>query len=242
MKDIEVQAVLEEMEIVPVMQVARDRGPLAFALTAWCYEFGARISEPGMQLWKDVDLRLGRARPAHLKQGQKPVWHPLLPFCREALPAWQAMAVNLTLRPEAARHLFPSKIRTGRCYVCKGIGERERLKRDGKRRYHDGTKTPCNLCDGTGVRWGMAAPEAYKIVHGVLVAAGIPNGRNHPHVLRHSIITHLLNAGTAAKVIQDRVGHRSLETTLAYARTTEQALAELEGRLASRGIYDTWRK
>jgi integrase len=238
-KNIEIQATLEEHEIVPVMRVARERGPLAFALTAWGYEYGARISEFSMQLMKDTDVRLGRARPAHLKGGQKQAWHQFYEFCRAALPPWLAERATWTLEPKRQLYLFPSRIAGHRCYVCGGAGARPRLRREGERRFVEGTAR-CEQCRGTGERWGLAAPEAYKIIHGVLVAAGIPDGRNHPHVLRHSIVTHLLNAGVAVKVVQDRVGHRSMETTLEYARLTEQALAESEGKLKTRGIYDGW--
>lgn len=240
-KDIEIQATLEEAEVPKVMLAARARGPLAFALVAWSYEFGARVSEPGMQLLKEVDLRLGRARPAHLKGGKGQAWHRLMPFCREALPAWLDERSTWELLPQQRALLFPSKIKTGRCYACRGTGQRQKLKRDGDRRFQDGTLVRCEPCHGTGKRWGLAAQEAYQIVKGVLQAAGIPDGRNHPHVLRHSIITHLLNAGVAPKVIQDRVGHRSMETTLEYARVTEQALEEMQGKLEARGVYKGWK-
>ena len=238
-KSIETQATLEEDEVVRVMRVARDYNATAFALVAWGYEFGARISEFGMQLIKDTDVRLNRARPAHLKGGQKQAWHPLFRFCREALPSWLAERAKLDLESKRGLFLFPSNITGHRCYVCRGTGKRPRLRREGARRFVEG-EALCEQCRGTGERWGMAAPEAYKIIHNVLVAAGIPDGRNHPHVLRHSIVTHLLNAGVAVKVVQDRVGHRSMETTLEYARLTEQALAESEGKLNARGIYDGW--
>jgi integrase len=238
-KNIEIQATLEENEIVPVMQVAREQGPLPFALTAWGYEYGSRISEFGMQLMKDTDVRLGRARPAHLKSGQKQAWHLFFEFTRTALPLWLAERETWTLEPKRKLCLFPSRIAGHRCYVCRGTGKRPRLRRDGARRFIEGV-APCEQCRGTGERWGLAAPEAYKIIHSVLVAAGIPDGRNHPHVLRHSIVTHLLNAGTSVKVVQDRVGHRSMETTLEYARLTEQALMESEGKLKARGIYNGW--
>jgi len=238
-KNVEIEATLEEHEIVPVMKMAREYGIVAFALVAWGYEFGARISEFGMQLMKDTDVRLNRARPAHLKGGQKQAWHPLYGFCRQALPPWLIEREKLRLEGKRALYLFPSSIAGHRCYVCRGTGRRPRLRREGERRFIEG-EAPCEQCRGTGERWGLAAPEAYKIIHGVLVAAGIPTGRNHPHVLRHSIVTHLLNAGTAVKVVQDRVGHRSMETTLGYARLTDQALAESEGKLKERGIYKGW--
>ncbi len=240
-KDIEIQATLEESEVPRVMRTACDRGPLAFALTAWSYEFGARVSEPGMQLVRDVDLRLGRARPAHLKGGKKQVWQRLMVYCTAALPAWLAERETWRLRPEQQPFLFPSRITTGRCYACAGTGQRQKLKRDGERRFRDGTLASCAVCHGTGKRWGLAAQETYAIVKGVLVAAGIPDGRNHPHTLRHSIITHLLNAGASPKVIQDRVGHRSLETTLGYACVTDQALDEMQGKLEALGVFKGWK-
>ena len=174
-KNIEIQATLEENEIVPVMQVAREQGPLPFALTAWGYEYGSRISEFGMQLMKDTDVRLGRARPAHLKSGQKQAWHLFFEFTRTALPLWLAERETWTLEPKRKLCLFPSRIAGHRCYVCRGTGERPRLRRDGARRFIEGV-APCEQCRGTGERWGLAAPEAYKIIHSVLVAAGIPDG------------------------------------------------------------------
>jgi integrase len=224
-------AILQAHEMRSIMDVARATGPLPFALTAWCYEFGARTAEPGLQLLKDVDMRIGRARPAHLKAGKPPAWHMLMPFCREAIPAWLAERGALELRPEQAPYLFPSRITTGRCYTCAGSGQRPVLKRQGKRRFTD-SKIECHHCAGTGVRWGVARQEVYTIVSGVLKRSGVDRSCQHPHVLRHSIITHLLDAGVSDKAVQDRVGHKQLATTLEYARVTESALAEVEAKMS----------
>lgn len=47
------------------------------------------------------------------------------------------------------------------------------------------------------------------------VKAGI-RGRVHPHQLRHSYATHLMEAGTPMKSIQELLGHSRLETTMIY--------------------------
>ena len=41
------------------------------------------------------------------------------------------------------------------------------------------------------------------------------------HSLRHSIATHLLDAGSSLEFVQDHLGHRSIRSTSIYARITD---------------------
>lgn len=228
-KDVDPQAVYDEIEINKIISVARSKDILTFTLTAWCYEFGARTAEPGMQLLRDVDLHGGRARPLHLKGGKVKSWHYLMPFCTEALPLWLKVRESHVKVPEQDPYLFPSAS-PGMCYTCGGTGQRAKQMRDGKRRFK-GPLVPCHHCGETGKRWGLDRREVYNIVAPVLREAGMRKGSQHPHTLRHSIITHMLNAGVDSQEVQDRVGHRHLETTLSYARATESAKAEVVGKM-----------
>ena len=52
--------------------------------------------------------------------------------------------------------------------------------------------------------------------------AKIPPERQHPHVLRHSIATHLLDAGWDIADVQDWIGHADIKSTQVYAKVTNR--------------------
>jgi integrase/recombinase XerD len=68
---------------------------------------------------------------------------------------------------------------------------------------------------------GLTRAGAFLILRRLAAVAGLEPGRVHPHLLRHSFATHLLEGGADLRSVQEMLGHADLATTELYTQVTD---------------------
>lgn len=126
-----------------------------------------------------------------------------------------------------------ANVTSGREIKVRGKGDKERMVLMGEpaRRALDvylSKARPQLLVDGYNEalfvsRRGhrLSARRLQKLLSRYAVSAGISK-RVHPHMLRHSFATHLLDGGADLRVVQELLGHASLNTTQIYTHVSRE--------------------
>ena len=67
---------------------------------------------------------------------------------------------------------------------------------------------------------------AFLILRKLAMKAGLEPERVHPHLLRHSFATHLLEGGADLRSVQEMLGHADLGTTEIYTHVSDKRRRE----------------
>jgi integrase/recombinase XerD len=74
---------------------------------------------------------------------------------------------------------------------------------------------------------GLTRAGVFLILRGLATRAGLEPERVHPHLLRHSFATHLLEGGADLRSVQEMLGHADLATTELYTHVSDRRRREL---------------
>jgi integrase/recombinase XerD len=121
---------------------------------------------------------------------------------------------------------------------CIGKGSKERVVPIGReavealrrylsrgRPYLDARHRPELFLNARG--GGLTRSGAFLILRRLAETAGLEPGRVHPHLLRHSFATHLLEGGADLRSVQEMLGHADLSTTELYTHVSDRRRREL---------------
>ena len=68
--------------------------------------------------------------------------------------------------------------------------------------------------------------QFFRVFQAISAAAGISSDKRHPHVLKHSLASHLVAGNVNLALIRQALGHRSISSTMVYVGTTDAQAAE----------------
>lgn len=80
-----------------------------------------------------------------------------------------------------------------------------------------------SLQDGHPVR----ATGLSSMITKAMLRSGVKSSRKGPHLLRHTVASHLVQRGTSLKAVADLLGHRDLSTTQIYAKVNIPLLKQV---------------
>jgi integrase/recombinase XerD len=121
---------------------------------------------------------------------------------------------------------------------CLGKGSKERIVPIGReavealrrylargRPYLDRRHRPELFLNAQG--GALTRAGAFLILRRLAGTAGLDPERVHPHLLRHSFATHLLEGGADLRSVQEMLGHADLSTTERYTHVSDRRRREL---------------
>ena len=78
--------------------------------------------------------------------------------------------------------------------------------------------------------------QFFRVFQAIAESAGLPLDKRHPHVLKHSLASHLVAGNVNLALIRQALGHRSINSTMQYVGTSDGQAAEAVQK-ALMGLY-----
>ena len=68
--------------------------------------------------------------------------------------------------------------------------------------------------------------QLFRVFQTISKSAGLPVDKRHPHVLKHSLASHLIAGNVNLALVRQALGHRSISSTMQYVGTSDGQAAE----------------
>ena len=68
--------------------------------------------------------------------------------------------------------------------------------------------------------------QFFRVFQTIAQMAGLPVEKRHPHVLKHSLASHLVAGNVNLALVRQALGHRSINSTMQYVGTSDGQAAE----------------
>ena len=68
--------------------------------------------------------------------------------------------------------------------------------------------------------------QFFRVFQTIAQIAGLPVEKRHPHVLKHSLASHLVAGNVNLALVRQALGHRSINSTMQYVGTSDGQAAE----------------
>jgi integrase/recombinase XerD len=68
--------------------------------------------------------------------------------------------------------------------------------------------------------------QFFRVFQAIAEIAALPFDKRHPHVLKHSLASHLVAGNVNLALIRQALGHRSINSTMQYVGTSDGQAAE----------------
>jgi integrase len=214
--------ILTPQEMLTLLKAAKNRSTRDWAMILLAYRHGLRASEVCGIKSADVDMKAGSISIRRLKgslQTIQPLYqHRGQPLLDEttALRAWLRKRRSYRHRARAAvRRIHDTIERLQDPLRSQERMEREEARADGSDYLFTSQK---------GGKLGRT--QFFRNFQSIAEDAGLPIEKRHPHVLKHSLASHLVAGNVNLALVRQALGHRSIRSTMAYIGTTDAQAAE----------------